>query len=120
LKTDKRCGACKQTLSKTEFYGDKRRIDGLQSRCKSCNVMVTHGITRNDYERMMEQQQGRCAICGSKESKKGKTDAFQVDHNHYSGNVRGLLCFECNIGLGKFKDSPEMLKRAAEYLVVHN
>lgn len=103
-----------------KFYGDKRRVDGKQARCKSCNVMVTHGITRNDYERMFTEQEGRCAICGGTESRKGKRHAFQVDHNHSTGVVRGLLCFECNVGLGKFKDSPVMLNRAAEYLIGKN
>jgi hypothetical protein len=62
-------------------------------------------------------QGGRCAICG----KVPRSRRLAVDHDHKTGEVRGLLCasgdFGCNKGLGYFNDDPELLRRAYEYLV---
>ena len=63
---------------------------------------VRYGITLADYNRMLLQQGGKCAICGSdKEGKVGQ--CFAVDHNHDTGTVRGLLCIRCNARLGWFE-----------------
>lgn len=74
-----------------------------------------YGITTDEYDRMLERQGGVCAICGN-----GAADALRknlaVDHCHDSGRVRGLLCSNCNIGIGKFKDDPVLLRRAIKYL----
>jgi hypothetical protein len=68
-----------------------------------------YGITLTTYRRMKEAQDGRCAICGS-------TGELYVDHSHMNGRVRGLLCVRCNNGLGQFRDSVEVLHKAAEYV----
>lgn len=78
-----------------------------------------YGITLATYEAMLAAQGGKCAICGSADSKThegalGKF--FCVDHDHATGKARGLLCFLCNAGLGKFKDDPTVLVKAIEYL----
>ena len=70
-----------------------------------------YGITIEDYEAMSEKQNGKCAICYKTNIK------LHVDHNHETGEVRGLLCGNCNRGLGLFKDHFYYLDRAAEYLV---
>lgn len=75
------------------------------------------GITVEQYESTLAEQRGVCAICLSAEPK--GTGRFHVDHCHESGRVRGLLCSECNLGLGKFRDSTELLGRAAMYLRAH-
>lgn len=72
------------------------------------------GIGLDDYERMLSRQGGGCAICGAAKSANGSRLA--VDHCHTSGIVRGLLCLSCNHGIGRFKDDPGKLRRAAEYL----
>jgi hypothetical protein len=72
------------------------------------------GITLADYDAMLERQGGGCAICGCRRSKNGKRLA--VDHCHVTGDVRGLLCDNCNRGLGYFGDNSERLTKAAEYL----
>lgn len=73
-----------------------------------------YGITLEDYYNMLEKQQGECAICGTKEPDgRGR---LHVDHCHTTEKVRGLLCFTCNIMLGKAKDSIKILKSAIEYL----
>jgi len=64
---------------------------------------------------MLKEQGGGCAICGETKPLKGK-NYLCVDHCHETGEVRGILCHACNTGLGKFKDSPELLHTAINYL----
>lgn len=61
---------------------------------------------------MLEAQGGMCAVCVQPLS----ISKSHVDHDHGTGGVRGILCFNCNGGLGQFKDDPERLRRAAQYL----
>lgn len=77
-----------------------------------------YGITVEDYEQMLLEQGGACAICRRAETvvMRGKVKPLSVDHDHESGRVRGLLCHECNVGLGKFKDNVARLKAAVTYL----
>jgi hypothetical protein len=83
---------------------------------KEGNLKKIYGLSLADYARMKEAQGGKCAICGSSDSR-GRGD-LHVDHCHATGSVRGLLCTSCNNGLGRFRDSPELLRAAIEYLVV--
>ena len=71
------------------------------------------GITLGDYDRMLDEQQGVCAICQTECSTGNR---LAVDHCHETGEVRGLLCSNCNLGLGKLKDSVKSLQRAIDYL----
>ena len=73
-----------------------------------------YGIDINIYEKMLESQNGCCAICGTAQAELKKTLA--VDHCHVTGRVRGLLCDPCNKGLGYFRDSLEIMSRAIDYL----
>ena len=77
-----------------------------------------YGITVADYDAMLAAQDGGCAICGAKESytKNGKSKRLAVDHCHDTGTVRGLLCVNCNRGLGYLEDSTERLQRAIAYV----
>lgn len=75
-----------------------------------------HGITADDYDTMLVNQGGVCAICGTDQPGGRRSERFHVDHDHETGEVRGLLCNECNQGLGKFQDSVEMLRAAIQYL----
>ena len=71
---------------------------------------------------MLVAQGNVCAICGNREShtyKSGKLKSLSVDHNHPTTKVRGLLCFNCNQGLGRFKDDIATLRRAIAYLERH-
>ena len=79
-------------------------------------VLRKYKLTQIDFEFMLGQQGGVCAICERKPVRRN----FCVDHDHATGRVRGLLCGECNIGLGKFKDSSYLLKQATEYLEKKN
>jgi hypothetical protein len=75
-------------------------------------VRTNYGLTAEQYTELMQSQSGVCAICRTATVK-----SLAVDHDHITGIVRGLLCSSCNNGLGRFKDSPENLQRAADYLV---
>lgn len=79
-----------------------------------------YGITLEQYEEMLIKQDYRCAICKKSETRKTgkykKTATLCVDHCHITKLIRGLLCFECNILLGKAKDSRRILRFADEYL----
>ena len=73
-----------------------------------------YGLTVEEYDAMYLFQDSGCAICQAPTGANGKRLA--VDHNHQTGVVRGLLCDDCNIGLGKFKDNPNLLATALNYL----
>jgi hypothetical protein len=70
------------------------------------------GVTTEQYETMLAAQGGGCAICGNPP----KTRRLDVDHDHRTGQVRGLLCHKHNRGLAYFNDDADMLLRAADYL----
>jgi hypothetical protein len=87
-----------------------------QRRIKAYRFRKQYGITLEDYERMLDEQGGVCAICGLASPDK----PLCVDHNHQSGAVRGLLCNPCNTILGRWRDSPEVAERAKQYLLKHS
>lgn len=90
--------------------------------CKDCKRArttvylreINTGWTDEEYEKAFIEQDGCCAICGTHhtEMKKG----MAADHCHETGRKRKLLCVRCNVGLGYFKDNPEYLKKAVQYL----
>jgi hypothetical protein len=67
---------------------------------------------------MLVEQNYRCAICGT-DKPTGKWVVFAVDHCHVTGKVRGLLCNECNRGMGLLRDDATLLRKAADYLDSH-
>lgn len=73
-----------------------------------------YNITLKEYNELFNKQEGRCGLCGIHQSEQNRVMA--VDHCHKTGIVRGLLCFECNVGLGKFKDDSSLLTKAVEYI----
>lgn len=80
---------------------------------KHIHLKHLHGITPEQHTAMLEAQEGLCAICR-------EAPATNIDHDHRTGKVRGLLCWKHNIGLGHFGDSPELLARARTYLEESN
>ena len=81
-----------------------------------------YNISLDDYDRMWNEQQGYCAICGGVETllSNGKTKALSVDHNHKTGRVRQLLCYRCNVMLGSALESEDILMKAISYLREHH
>jgi len=127
------CFKCKQEKSKNEFDLYPSRPDGLHAWCVQCRrkyqrennrkntILYRHGITVAQYELMLKSQNGVCAICGQSETAVSyeKIQSLSIDHNHKTLKTRGLLCDRCNKGLGYFRDNPEFLEKAAQYLRDH-
>lgn len=99
----------------------------LTNNCKQClddfkklhRDRYKYGITNEQYAKMLEKQDNKCAICNQKESTlDGKTKLpkkMSIDHCHKTKKIRGLLCNNCNQGIGKFKHNSEWLRNAALY-----
>lgn len=81
-------------------------------------LQKNYGISLEVYNKMFEDQKGCCAICGKHQSE--FKHALHVDHNHETGEVRKLLCVNCNTIVGKCKENPEILRRAMNYLYTNN
>ena len=132
-KTCTKCGLshplCAYSCYKYKGEGRTRAI------CKSCRSQLQkarykenpdvhreylykqkYGLTLKQYDQMVDAQNGVCLICGT-DSPMGHHKRFVVDHNHTTGEVRGLLCCKCNSGLGCFSDNPQSLLKAAQYLL---
>jgi hypothetical protein len=116
---DLECLRCKQTFPREQFPSAKERY------CGECIPLVRQernanrrsrasGVERSAAE-LREAQDGKCAICGVAEAYAPRK-RLAVDHDHRTGAIRGLLCGNCNAGLGQFKDSPELLAAAIRYL----
>lgn len=92
--------------------------------CKPCRSTVgaaaRYGVTVGDIEALAEKQGHSCAICGIHkddiEHAAFKHNPLVIDHDHATGAVRGLLCTNCNAGLGQFKDNVGLLAKAISYL----
>lgn len=87
-----------------------------QTRDQRIYVLRKHGLTVEQYETMLEDQDHKCKICGTTDSMTSTTKHLSVDHDHSTGEVRGLLCHNCNVGLGRFLDNQETLAKAITYL----
>lgn len=132
--THKRCPICGELKERSEFYKWKSRQDGLTAYCIPCfternkkwnkdnpeksksasiatSRKIKYGISREEYEDILVNQDYVCAIC-----KKEIGWEAAVDHCHNTDKIRGLLCRNCNLGLGGFKDNIETIKKAIFYV----
>jgi nitrate/TMAO reductase-like tetraheme cytochrome c subunit len=127
----KTCTKCEVEKELTEFYKSKIGPQGRSSECKACtnarqkanydpaknrakNLRNRFGMSLEEYDQMLEKQNGQCKICGT--DTPGNKGRFVVDHNHATGEVRGLLCWSCNVGIGHLQDDPSILLSAFNYL----
>ena len=88
---------------------------------KNSQLKTIFGITLEEYELLLEKQNGVCAICGNSvvdihNKKTGKKRKLAVDHSHKTGKIRGLLCGRCNRAIGMAEESPTILKKMINYL----
>lgn len=97
----------KDCKSKARVMDGRARASSMRFYFKS-----RYGLTP---EKVEEMAAGGCGICGTTDWP-GRHSRPHVDHNHSTGAVRGILCSECNTGLGKFRDDPAMLQKAIDYL----
>ena len=90
---------------------------------KASDIKKRFGLTYDEYDRMMKAQDSRCGICGNKETalnpKTGQPRALAIDHCHKTGAIRGLLCTNCNRGIGNFREQPALFFAAIAYLQRH-
>lgn len=82
---------------------------------KSSHLKWKYGITIEQYDVMLDEQGGLCAICKREENRK-PLRRLAVDHCHSTGKIRGLLCSRCNTAIGQFCDNPEIMKSAMSYV----
>jgi biotin operon repressor len=123
------CGQCKIEKSINEFCRHNTTYDGLQPACRRCGqehsrgkrLLTKFGITEDEYAAMERTQKEVCAICGQPETrlKFGKPTKLAVDHNHKTGKVRELLCFRCNVVIGRIEENPDLCDRIKNYLIRH-
>ena len=138
----KNCGSCGELKSVNDYHKNSKTKDGLQSRCKSCNLLSVKSWQKNNPEKhkniweratshrskhtvrsrrydihpddllkLLVDSGGFCDICGESDKK-----GLVVDHCHRTNVVRGIICENCNRGLGMFKDSTFNLLNAVGYL----
>lgn len=88
--------------------------DGIAYTSDTHDLARRYGITEAEYDKLLSDQEGCCAICHRHASALG--EPLAVDHDHRNGRVRGLLCTDCNLGLGKFRDRVDLLEEAITYL----
>lgn len=108
-------------MQKARDYRRERRPSYLAAKARM--RLKKYGLTPCQYDAMHKAQDGVCAICKQPElaptALGDRTRLLAVDHCHSTGKVRGLLCHACNKALGAFRDSPESLRAAAEYIERH-
>jgi hypothetical protein len=118
----------KKILDRNRSYRERNKI-----KFRNFDLKRYFGITFEEFEKMLTDQGGRCKLCGTAEPK-GKHKRFHVDHYHPDGSpaskrrkgikfaaenraaIRGILCGTCNVGIGMLKDSPALLRHAADYI----
>lgn len=138
-----KCSLCKETKDESCFYRSSSKTRGYQNYCISCRkkqktklkesmseqewyliqrrywLKTEYGMTLEQYNELLKQQDHKCAIC-----KTDEVDVYKgllyVDHCHNTKKIRGLLCHHCNTALGKFYDSEQRLLNAVEYLRKNN
>jgi hypothetical protein len=135
------CTKCGEVKPIAEFHREARNTERYfkRSHCKSCDaeknrLYISNEEKRNKrnskrvewnrsvkaffppelFKQRLQEQNGVCAICGAEDA--GGRGAFHADHDHENSTPRGVLCHRCNIALGHFKDNPEILQSAIEYL----
>ena len=117
----KTCIKCGESKPLSDFYKNSITKDGKHSYCKKCLIdfsgtrhyRVKYNMTREDRQKLIDQQNSQCAICGYFFKSEKHT---HIDHCHITGKIRGILCSHCNVALGLLKDSTEILESAIKYL----
>lgn len=146
----KTCSTCKIEKPFSEFWKNRRNVNGIQSSCKTCHGKITKlwrvnnndrykwlmekmnsdrkekgyyrtwhlrdkfGIIVDQYKEILNSQGGGCAICRS--TFPARRQSFHIDHDYLTGEIRGLLCHNCNRGIGYLQDSIKILQKSIQYL----
>lgn len=135
----KSCTKCGEEKTLDQFGAHKDRLDGLQSNCRKCDaarararharvktcpdwrskeasrlLLLKYGISPSDRDRMLAEQDHRCASC---RDPLVTGQGTHIDHCHDTGKVRSILCNHCNVALGHLRDDPERIMRLHAYAV---
>ena len=130
----KKCTNCGEEKSVVEFSINRSATDGRQSWCKKCSSRAVvewqrantdkvsairrkfnYGISHEDYTNKLVSQEYRCDCCKEPLHLENR-QSVHLDHNHETGQVRGILCRSCNYMVGHAKDSPDRLSAGVAYL----
>ena len=107
VKTSNLCKVCHCQRSRERWYKRSELDQNIST------VKRLYNLDKDKYIKLINEHKGLCAICNKEpDTKRG----LHVDHDHSTGEVRGLLCHRCNTGLGQFLDDPELLNSAISYL----
>jgi predicted nucleic acid-binding Zn ribbon protein len=118
------CRRCGKPIPESRLFGAKlcseecyrHAVDERwKPRRPGISRLKKYGITPEQYDAMLDRQDHRCAVCRT-DTPNGK--GWHVDHDHASGKVRGILCGNCNNGIGNFHDDPATLRAAIDYLTL--
>ena len=116
-----RCRQCNAEARRASYQrakADPAKSEQINAGQRRRYKQYTYNLSQEAYDAMLKAQGGRCAVCGTTEvgSKSKNHQGFFVDHCHETGQVRGLLCHSCNVGLGNFQDNIGKLEAAIRYL----
>lgn len=137
--TLKKCNKCKLEKPLKHYTKNSLQRDGLCPTCRECYriyannyiqrkdreepgkrwdgvIQARYGISIEQYKALLVEQGGGCALCGSPDPRNRNVQHFCIDHDHQTKEVRGLLCYRCNRGIGLLQDDPEVLAKGVEYL----
>ena len=139
----KTCNKCNETKELHEFYTKRRKAQypnsaaGVSSDCRRCfninrqtytrknpdvvrnnGLKRSYGITLEDYNKMLYEQKACCKACGRHQSEFERV--LVVDHNHKTGQIRGLLCSPCNVSLGMLEEDVMRMKRLISYIELYS
>jgi len=112
--SDRRNKICKECLSKSHAKYYDENSEKIRAYRRNYGRMHRYGISESDVVKMIDEQNGICAICQEEISSNS-----HVDHDHETGQIRAILCKNCNIALGLLKDDFGNLARALDYLLFH-
>lgn len=106
----------KEKVNETRRAWQKKNCKRLSAEALKFKRKKKYGISHDEFVTLVAQQAGQCAIC-HEDLQLDKSRGANVDHDHVTGNVRGVLCSRCNTGLGLFKDDMTRLFSAVDYLI---
>lgn len=119
IRGDYRCRTCATKRAYKWREKNVERYNIIRKRGERKYLLKNYGVTPKWYENKLRKQNYRCAICGS-DSNGIMRNKLDVDHDHITGKVRGILCNRCNTGLGQFKDNLQLMQKAIEYLTLYS
>lgn len=94
----------------------KRNKERINYNRMKYHLFHSYGITPEEYDKLVVKQDGKCALCDRVSNQNKPYGRLQVDHDHLTGKVRGLLCVQCNVDLGRFETMLPRLDEIVEYL----